>query len=222
MTSTNRFANRLLLFVVGLVLFLAGLAAIALMSAPTLTDAWNRMAPDAVTAIESFVRAAAVSGSDTNWAIDGAVAVLAILIVLLLVFIFLQGRGHTRRLIVRQSGEHGTTIIESVVAVDALHDALIAQPDLLGEHVAAYRVHGATALKVAVTARRGASPRAIGDRIDELVAGLDRLLGFDVPVFVQISGGFRARSAPSARLEHETAIPRTSPVAPNLSATVEE
>lgn len=204
MTSTNRFANRLLIVVVGIVLLCAGLAAAAVVLNPTATTIWNQNAPRIRAAAESLLLTPTVPGTSTGWVLLGTLAALVILIALLVAFIWRQGGGRTGRLLVRRTGETGTTIIDSDVATGLLQDALTDDPEILAAHVTAYAIKGTTALKIAVTCRRGASPQRIGRTIDRLLTALDDVLGVDIPAYVQISGGFRARLTARTRLDQRT------------------
>lgn len=156
MTSTNRFANRLLILLVGLILLGSGIAAIALELFPT---AWNQNARHALSTTESVLRSPVIPGTSISWVLIGAFAVLVILIVLFIVFIVRQGRGHTRQLTTEQVSPNRTTVIESGVAAELLQDALAGEPEILATHITAYEVRRTAALKVTVTCRRGASPR---------------------------------------------------------------
>ncbi len=51
MNSTNRFANRLLLLIVGLITLTLGAAAIGLAAVTAFADRWNEIAPGVLTDI---------------------------------------------------------------------------------------------------------------------------------------------------------------------------
>ncbi|MEI3847699.1 MULTISPECIES: hypothetical protein [unclassified Microbacterium] len=122
-----------------------------------------------------------------------AVAALVLLIVLLAVFVLRQGRGRTDRLVTAGSRTDGTTVVDTALAADVLTDALSSQPDLVGSHVSAYRVRTTPMLDVTVTCRRGASPRAVSDVIDDSLSDLENLVGAEIPALVQIRGRFWSR-----------------------------
>lgn len=177
MNSTNRALNRLLLIVVGLVLI--GLGALTFLVTPS----------DALTFAEGYV-------IEPLWIVIG----LAVVVVLLLVFVFRQGHGHTGRLIDDEPTEHGRTVIDSSVAEHAVKDALLGLPDVVAASVSTYRVRRTPTLKIAVTCRRGASPVDIVAETRRTMLALDELLGEQIPANLQISGGFRARVAPKRKL----------------------
>ncbi|WP_308465197.1 hypothetical protein [Rathayibacter soli] len=220
MTNTNRFANRLLILLVGLILLSGGIAAVALALFPTLATAWNQNAPHALSTTESVLRSPVIPGTSISWVMIGALAVLVILIILLIVFIFRQGRGHTGQLITQQTSENRTIVIESGVAAELLRDALAGEPEILAAHITAYQIKGTAALKITVTCRRGASPKNISTTIERALTALDSLIGVDVPTLIQISGGFRTRLAASARFDQSTLPSNVMPAATSSPAAV--
>lgn len=200
MNSTNRFANRLLLVVVGLITLALGAAAVGVGTIVPLVEGWDEIAPVALTTVETWLKATPVTQNGPSWILVGILVVLILAIVVLIVFIFRQGRGRTNRLIVARSGDSGTTIVETAVAADILHEALSRHPELISSHVSAYRVRGRPVIDVAVTCRRGTSPRAVGDTVDNSLRELSALLGAEIPALVQIGGGLRTRLAAPQRL----------------------
>lgn len=193
MNSTNRVANRLFLLLVGLVLLALGGTAVGLSVFPDFSTAWDRWAPEILADVEAWLQARTTG--QPNWLLAGvlAVAALVLLIVLLAVFVLRQGRGRTDRLVTAGSGTDGTPVVDTALAADVLTDALSSQPDLVGSHVSAYRVRTTPMLDVTVTCRRGASPRAVSDVIDDSLSDLENLVGAEIPALVQIRGRFWSR-----------------------------
>lgn len=214
MTSTNRFANRLLLVLVGIVLLCTGGFSLAEVLLPSVTPSWDENMSNIRAYGESLIQQPAVPGTSVGWVLIGALVATIILIVLLLAFIFRQGGGHTDHLLVRHTGASGTTIVESRVASDLLHEALAQVTGILTEHVTTYSVRGTTVLKIAVTCRRGASPLQIRRSIDDLLGAFDELLGYEMPAFVQIGGGVRARLSSRTRVGQTDRQSATEPAVP--------
>lgn len=213
MTSTNRFANRVLLLLVGLVLLGAGLAAIALEVAPAARSVWRRSVGGALTSAADLVAAPGrPAGSSAEWLL-GTLLLLAVLIGLLVALIVRQGGGHTRVLLVERISGDSTTIIESAVAVDLLKEALHEQPDLVSTRVSSYRIRGTRMLKVAVTCRDGASPKGAGETVERFLAVLEDSLGVELVTLVLISGGLRSEFAARARVEQQSRPARQGPAA---------
>jgi len=178
MTRSNRFLNRLLLALVGLVLL--GAAAylannsypvieLAKIPTPTITSLWV------------------------------AAAVALVVVVLSLLWIFSRGRGRTRTVIRRES-EEGAASIETRVVSDLISEDLARLPDVVGVSAAAFRVGGDTALELRVTTRAGADLRIVVDSVERAVAQLDEVLETRIPVLLHVASGVRAGFARQQRV----------------------
>jgi flagellar basal body-associated protein FliL len=201
MNSTNRASNRLLILIVGLFLVVAGAAAAAVVLIPVVRDTWKAIAGDVNAQVASWLQATPLGDTGVSWIMPAVLVVLALAVILLIVFIVRQGRGHTRTVLSEGTSEHGRTEIDASLAANALEDAIGSRPEFIASHVSAYRVRRTPVLKVAVTCRRGVSPKDAADIVDGAVRALDELLGRPLPALVQISGGFRARTGSSTRLQ---------------------
>ena len=205
MNSTNRILNRIFVFLVGL-LVLTGGATLALVAlVPLVRDSWTNATRVGIDRATRWLQATPfpeslipVSGS-WLWLIVLAAGVL--LIAVLVTFCLRQGQGHTGRIVsLNGKTSSGAVVIESRVAEHAIQDALTNRPELVASHVSTYRVKNQSALKVAITCRRGISPREASRIVNEVLFSFDNLLGLQLPALVQISGGFRARTTDAARI----------------------
>lgn len=221
MNNTNRFANRFLLLIAGLVTLILGAAAIGLAAVAPFADRWDETAPEVLTDIETRLQATPITQSGPSWITAGALALLVLAVVVLAIFIFRQGRGQTSRLVVSRTGDDGTTIIDTAVAADILHEALSRQPELIASHVSAYSVRRTPVLDVTVTCRRGASPRAVSDMVNNSLDDLNALVGAEIPALVHIGGGLRTRLTAPQRLDIPTAA-GADPRRPQLTTNREE
>jgi hypothetical protein len=201
MNSTNRFANRLLIFACGLLLVAVGGAAAAAVLVPGIRDAWKDAGSQVTDQVGTALEQTQLTGLEVSWILIAVVALLVIGIIVLIVFIARQGHGHTDRAITDDSGEHGTTVVESSVAEHALQDALAGQSEFVASHVSTYKVRRTPVLKVSVTCRRGVSPRDAATIVESKLRALDELLGRELPALIQVSGGFRARATKTTRLQ---------------------
>jgi hypothetical protein len=216
MNSTNRALNRLLLIVVGLVLLAIGAAAAAAAFVAVVADAFAGAAADVLAALDDSLARMPLApnaeegafGAGISWIPVALVALFALAIVLLLVFVFRQGRGHTGRVHSEdrtraadgETASAGRLLIESAVPQQALQEFLAGHPEIVSSRVSAYAVRGTPTLKVSVTCRRGVSPDDAARIVDEGLIALDSLLGVELPALVQLSGGFRAKTAKGTRL----------------------
>lgn len=199
MNSTNRFLNRLFVFVVGLVVFAAG-AAVSV----------GALLPDVQKTIGDGAQSAVGPTTDTidaqPWVLWVAAVAAVLLIVLLLWFVFRQGRGHTGTLLrvdeqtSRDTPTGGSVTIDVKVAAQVLEEAIARHPDVVAVDVTGFRVKKENTLRLTAHSRRGASPVELRRAIDSAVAEWDAALGTTTPVVVQIVSGLRTKFATTNRV----------------------
>ncbi|MGA1838813.1 hypothetical protein VD659_17985 [Herbiconiux sp. 11R-BC] len=201
MNSTNRAANRLLILIVGLLLLAVGAASAAAVLLPAVRDGWTGATGQVTDQVSSWLQQTPLGGTRVSWIMPALLLLAVIGVIVLIVFIARQGRGHTGVAVREPTSEHGTTVVESAVAEHALQDAIAGRPEFVASHVSTYRVKRTPVLKISVTCRRGVSPADAAAIVDDAVRALDVLLGRPLPALVQISGGFRARVTSTTRLQ---------------------
>lgn len=201
MNSTNRGLNRLLIVALGLVLLVVGAAAAVGAWLPGAKDTWTPIADSVNTQVTGWLQQTPLADTGSSWILIALVAVLVIGIILLLAFSFRQGNGRTGTIVSDRTADTGRTIVDASVARDALSDALGARDEFLSTSVSAYDVRRTPVLKVSATCRRGVSPRDATAIVEQNLEALDALLGREIPVLLQLSGGFRARVQQSTRLQ---------------------
>ena len=200
MNNTNRAANRTLIFIVGLIFVVVGAAAALLGINADIRDAYTDVAPTVRQNVADFMSDAAISGTSVTWWHVAALALIVLVVVLLVVFIFRQGHDHTVRFVNDNKTEHGETIIDSRVAEQLMLESLDNRPELVSCRVTTYLIKDTPVLKVSALARRGVSPIAVVNLVEERLAALDEVLGSHVLASVHVSGGFRVKTAGSTRL----------------------
>ena len=200
MNATNRALNRTLIAATGLVLLALGLGAIALSAISGLQPTAEATASDLRSTAGGWLGATPIGNGDSSWLLIALVALGAIIVIGLAVFVFKQGRGHTSTLIAQPDDLAGSILVDTKLAQQAIQDAMSNRPELVTSHVSSYTVRGTPMLKIAATARRGVSPREVTRIVDEALLGLDAVLGVEIPALVHISGGFRARTASATRV----------------------
>lgn len=202
MTTTNRFANRLFLIVLGVISLAVGLfvAATALPGAPLLRD-WLTTARDAQSTALSNTRAGGNEPFDGSY-LPWLLAVLCLLIVIIaLVAIVTRGRGRTDR-VVDLDENAGRVIVSSSFAETALVDALSSRRDVASVSVVAYELKGAPALKIRLRLTAGSAPTDAVQAASGAVRGLDRVLGgeAEIPVLVEVVGASPVRPGADSRV----------------------
>ncbi|PPF11567.1 hypothetical protein [Rathayibacter sp. AY1A5] len=201
MTTTNRFLNRLLLFVVGLVLLVAGGAVAVGSLLPQVQENVSTAAQDAADPTSQ-----ALSGG-TPWILWVIAGVALVLILLLVRFIVRQGRGRTSTLLRVGSGEGagtptgGSVTIDAKVAAQVLEEALSQEPSIVAVDVTAFEIKHQKVLRVTAHTRRGASPARTRQTVDQAVRQWDALLGEETPVVIQIVSGLRTKMSGTARVQ---------------------
>lgn len=203
MTSSNRFLNRLLLVVVGVVALGVG----AFLIVATLPGGsgslggtvrgWLAAASSAVadavaaTPLDPSGAGSADSmggaGGAGSWLAVALAALCLLLVIVFAVAAVAHGGGRTGRLVVHDEPA-GSIAISAAFAETAVADALSARRDVTSVHVSAWTVRGRPALKVRVRVTAGAAPAPVVAAASDVVRGLDRVLGEEVPVLVEVVG----------------------------------
>ena len=197
MTSSNRFLNRLLLVLVGVVALGVG-AFLIVATLPGgsgslggtvrgwLADASSAVA-DAVAATPLDPSGAGGAGGAGSWLAVALAALCLLLVIVFAVAAVAHGGGRTGRLVVHDEPA-GSIAISAAFAETAGADALSARRDVTSVHVSAWTVRGRPALKVRVRVTAGAAPAPVVAAASDVVRGLDRVLGEEVPVLVEVVG----------------------------------
>ncbi|MCM3697552.1 hypothetical protein [Microbacterium oleivorans] len=200
MNDTNRALNRTLLFLVGLVLLIAGGAAATAAAIPAVGGVWTSSGSTVAAALRSSGDATAIGGTTLSWAVIGATAV-AVLVAVILIAAMTTLVSRRSKTVLRSSGAQnplGRVTVTESFAADAVKNSLSRQDDVVAASVTAHTVKDEPVLHVSVTARQGADPRRIVDHVDRLVDGLAAVTGTDTPAFVSVHGGLRSRLASDA------------------------
>lgn len=198
MNSTNRGANRLLIFVCGLVLLVVGGAGVAAVLIPGIRDRWKGAASQVSSQVATWGQQTPLGDKGVSWIM---LVLLVIAGIVLIVFIAVQGRGRTGNAVTEPISARGTTIIDAAAAEHTIQDALAGRPEFIASQVSTYHVRRTPVLKVSVTCRRGVSPKDAATIVEAKLHALDELLGRQLPALIQISGGFQSRAAKNTRLQ---------------------
>lgn len=193
MNSTNRALNRIFILVVGLLLVAAGAVAILIVAVPSVGSQWRSVAKQLASGAQPWVAAPVVGKA--SLLVIGVAVVCVVLILLLVVFIAKQGHGHSAAAIVQRHGATSTRI-DLAVPRALLEEHLEQREELIGLRISAYEVRNTPMLKITAKCRRGVSPAVVAELIGRSIGDLERIVGTDVPAFVQLTGGFRPGSAP--------------------------
>ncbi|MGT2426473.1 hypothetical protein [Amnibacterium kyonggiense] len=192
MNSTNRGLNRFFILVVGLLLIAAGAVAIAVGAVPAVASQWRSVSKQLASGAQPWVASPAIGKA--SLLVLGIVLVALVLVILLIVFIARQGHGRSAAALRQHDGAMSTRI-DLTIPRDLLEEHLADRDEFAGLRISAYEVRGTPMLKITARCRRGVSPADVSAVIGRAVDDLERIIGTDVPTFVQLTGGFRAGSA---------------------------
>lgn len=201
MNDTNRALNRTVLIIIGILLL--GVGAVVVLAAvwPVAAETWTVATEAGRSWLEQALDGTAIAGSTLSWIVLGVLAVIVLLIALLIITLTRLGGGRSRTIL--RSGTHdgprGRVIVRSGFVSDALQHSLDARDDILFSSVTASDVRDQPVLHVSVTPRQNTSPAQVRDDVDRLLANLSTLTGEDLPTFVSIRSGLRARLAHDQR-----------------------
>lgn len=203
MTSSNRFANRLFLVVVGLITLIVGLALVlvALPGGGFARDAVGQARDAQTTALDRTPLSAVGLSGDGSY-LPWLLAILCLIVVIVaLVAASTRGRGRTDR-IVESDDTAGQIVVSSRFAETALVDALSSRRDVASVSVSAYELRGDPALKVKLRVTAGSAPTAAVEAASGAVRGLDRVLGTgrEIPVLIEVTGASPAKPGADSRV----------------------
>ncbi|MGA7206132.1 MAG: hypothetical protein WBX27_16040 [Specibacter sp.] len=199
MNGTRRGLNRTLLGAFGLVLIALGALAVLAGMRPDFAQAWTRTGTDWWAQVQDLLASAKIPGQEVSWWTVAVMGLLLVAGILLVCWIASQGGGRTNQL-ARHHDDAGTITVETAVAGQAIKAALADNKQVLSTTVQSWQVKGGSGLRISLQARKGASPRELVAVLDELVGGLDVLLGEEIPVLIRIKAGTRSRFARTERV----------------------
>jgi uncharacterized membrane protein len=201
MNQTNRAMNRVFLLVAGLVMILAGAGAVLVAAWAPARTALESAAMSGSAWVSEVMRSSQIAETGVSWVEVGALALLVIVVLAIVVSLVASIRGRSRTALRATDArtDEGRIVISEAFISDALKHSLLAHHDILSAHVTANEVNKQPVLHVSVTPRQNSDPRRIVDWVDQLVANLAHLTGQQVPAFVSVRSGLRARLAADNR-----------------------
>ncbi|WIB26968.1 hypothetical protein [Curtobacterium sp. MCSS17_015] len=191
MNGTNRTLGRLVLVLVGLAFLGLGTAVVLVQTRPEAADRWRSAAGPVLGGLGSGA-ARDVAVPAWSWVLGGAV-VLGVLALLVLSSL---GGGRTGTVVDDDGpvdGLPGRVRIEAAAIEHALSSAIAPLPQVASLAVDVRRVRRRTAVRIVVRTRRGAPPRELVERVEDVVRDLDALLGERLPVLLRIVRGGSSR-----------------------------
>lgn len=197
MNDTNRVLNRIVLIIVGLAFLALGAAVVTILVWPTAGDYWTVAGESGRSWIDDAIAASTLGATAVSGLALGALALIAFLVVMLIIALTRLGGGRTRSILRASGGQNslGRISVRAGFAADALQHSLQNRDDILFSSVSASDVRKQPVMHVSVTPRQNTSPRHVLDDVDRLVVNLATLTGEDVPTYISIKSGLRAKLA---------------------------
>jgi hypothetical protein len=201
MNGTNRALNRLILIVVGLILVAFGGGILLVYAWPAAAGSWHAASAAGEGRLRAAIHATMIGDTRISWVTAGILVAIVLLIALLIVTFARLGGGRTRSLIRTQDrdSDRGRITIDSAFASDALVERLDQRDDLLASQISVATVRNAPMMHVRITPRQNTSPRDVADDVDRLLGNLAVLTDTDIPTYLSIHAGLRARLARDQR-----------------------
>jgi len=204
MNRTNRFLNRMIILIVGVLLLALGSGTVLLYLWPAAAEWWRVHAVIAHEWLDEAITRTSLGNTTASWVTFGALAAIVLIVVVLIVPIARLGSGRTHTLLGSGGQEgldglDGRITIETGFASDALQETLSQRPEILSSRISTATVRGKPLLHVSITPRQGTSPRRVADEIDRMSSNLMTLTGSDVPTYISIHAGLRSRLAREQR-----------------------
>lgn len=198
MNDTNRGVNRIVLFIVGVVLIAAGGAVATAVLWPAAREAWQTGSSTAVKWMHETDRATRLSQTTTvSWLTLALLGALLLIVVVAVVVIARLAGGRSSTVIRDEAGDgvQGAVTIRQGFASDAITHSLASREEILSSRVSARQVRGDHVVHVSVTPRQNTSPAAIAEIVTRLIDNLATLTGRGTPTVVSIHSGVRSRLA---------------------------
>lgn len=206
MNNTNRAMNRFFLAAAGLVLLGAGVLAAGAGLVPGIRDQWGAVGAGLPDRWQALLRTAPAPEPLGSWWALGVPVLLLLGAVVSVLWIARQGGGRTGTAAQAHDQELGDTALDVSYLAAAVEEALEGNRAVVGSSLTAWHRPGkltsgsqGNGLRLTLQARKGASPREVADLAEELVSGIDALLGHRSTVLVRIGSGTRTKLAGAHR-----------------------
>ncbi len=136
-----------------------------------------------------------------SWVVLAVLAVIVVVVILLIVVLTRVGGGRSHGALAStgQQNPLGRVTVRDEFVADAVKDALDRRDEILFSAVSASTVRKHPVMHLSVTPRQNTSPRAVAQDLDLLLENLSALTGRDVPTYVSLRSGLRARLARDQR-----------------------
>ncbi|WP_411731922.1 hypothetical protein [Paeniglutamicibacter sp.] len=203
MNRTPRLLNRIMLTVLGLLLLVGGLHLALAAFSPGYGRGWRVLATDVGLWFERVLAATTLPGQKDSWLWILIAALLICVILLMLWWIAVQGRGRGGDYVSRYFADEpmpGRVEISQGAVEQALRHFLGRRGDVISIHVSVWELEPEAGLRIKVQPRKGTAPGALGRDVARAARLTQTALGVTGPVVVYLAVGTRSRFARSERV----------------------
>lgn len=198
MNQTPRLLNRIVLVVVGLVLLAGGVNLLLVAGLPGYAEGWRRSATDVGAWFDLLLASTTLTGQKDSWLWIVVTAVLICVILLMLWWIAVQGRGRGGDYIstfISEGPMPGRTEISQSAVEQALRHFLGRRSDVVSISVSVWDLEPEAGLRIKVQPRKGTAPGALGRDVARAARLVQDALGVAGPVVIYVAVGTRSRFA---------------------------
>lgn len=201
MNRTNRALNRILLFIVGVLFLAIGAALVTVLVWPAAAEFWTGATEAGQSWLDNTINATTVGTTTVSWIAIVALVLIIFLVIMLIVTLTRIGGGRSHT-VLRSTGAQnplGRVTVRESFASDALKHSLRQRDEILFSSVTASDIGKTPVMHVSVTPRQNTSPKNVVQDVDQLVTNLATLTGKNVPTYISVHSGLRAKLAHDQR-----------------------
>lgn len=203
MNRTPRLLNRIVLAVVGFVLLAGGVNMLLVAGLPGYAGTWRRGATEVGAWFDRLLASYTLPGQKDSWLWIVVTALLICVILLMLWWIAVQGRGRGGDYVstfVAEGPMPGRTEISQSAVEQALRHFLGRRSDVVSINVSVWNLEPEAGLRIKVQPRKGTAPGALGRDVARAARLVQDALGVAGPVVIYVAVGTRSRFARTERV----------------------
>lgn len=203
MNQTPRLLNRIILSVLGFVLLAGGVNMLLVSAVPGYSALWRRGATDVGAWFDRLLLDTTLPGQKDSWLWIVVTVLLICVILLMLWWIAVQGRGRGGDYVsmyVAEGPMPGRTEISQSAVEQALRHFLGRRSDVVSINVSVWNLEPEAGLRIKVQPRKGTAPGALGRDVARAARLVQGALGVSGPVVIYVAVGTRSRFARTERV----------------------
>ena len=203
MNQTPRLLNRIVISLLGLVLLAGGLNALLVASSEGYARGWRNVASDLGAWFDAMLAETTLPGQKDSWLWIAVAALLICVILLMLWWITVQGRGRGGDYVstfIPDGAMPGRVEISQSTVEQALRHFLGRRSDMVSINVSVWELAPEAGLRIKVQPRKGTAPGALGRDVARAARLAQNALGVGGPVLIYLVVGTRSRFSRSERV----------------------